>query len=69
MRGRGIAGPAVYEILPPSDAKVNNVGLQINVRRPDRFTMPTRATFEKGPRRLFLQGFDGAFVPIVGRAR
>lgn len=65
VRGRGITEIAGYEIEPPSDAKVNNVSFQIDVWYPDRSVMPTRVTFETGPRRMALQGIDGYFLPMT----
>lgn len=68
LRGQGIEEAAGYEITPPSDAKVNNVSFQIDVIYPSGSILGTRATFEAGPRRLALQGFDGMFVPLTATA-
>lgn len=64
-RGQGMTEIAGYDVEPPSGAHVNNVSLQINVWYPDRSVMPTRATFETGPRRMALQGIDGYFIPMM----
>lgn len=65
IRGKGIEEAAGYEITPPSNAAFNNVSFQIDVIYPSGSIMGTRATFEAGPRRLALQGFDGMFVPLT----
>lgn len=68
VRGRGMTEIAGYTIYPPNDARYNNVSFQIDIIYPNGNTMPTRATFETGPRRLALQNWSGFFVPIAAGA-
>lgn len=53
-----------YSFYPFTGVAVNNVDGEIEVEYADRSISVTRATFETSPRRLYLEGWDNAFVYV-----
>jgi hypothetical protein len=64
VRGTGISRVASYDIQAPFDSQYNNNSYQITAWYPDRSQTDTYASFESGPARMQLVGFDGAFVSL-----